>query len=306
MQRQPVAFGLIGVGRVGGPISRALSDAGYPVVGVSAYDEESRERAEVMLPGVPLLEAAEVVDKAALVWLTVSDDAITPLCQELASSWRPGQVVVHASGARGLAALAPAARAGAITLAIHPAMTFTGTSIDVVKMHQAPFAITTPVGLEPLAEALVQALGGWPFVVHESDRPLYHTALAHLSNHLVTLVDQARQLIQTITGADPHDLLEPLALASLEAALRHGIDGLSGAVSRGDVTTLVTHRQALENWAASRGGLVSGEVALDDRASAALDTVRTYRELALMTARAAERAGRIDAAAVEAIGQALD
>ena len=39
--------------------------------------------------------------------------------------------MVHTSGRYGIAVLDPAVRAGALPLALHPAMTFTGTGVDV-------------------------------------------------------------------------------------------------------------------------------------------------------------------------------
>jgi len=301
-----MAFGVIGLGRVGGAIARALHLAGHPVVGVSARTAEDKERADVLVPGIAVMEPAELAKQAGLVWLTVPDDVLEPLCLELSSCWYPGQVVVHTCGAKGVAALAPASAQGAIALAIHPAMTFGGTSLDVTRMIGAPFAITTAKGMQPLAQALVQELGGKAFQVREDDRVLYHVALCHLSNHLVTLVGQARTLLQAATVEDPGEILAPLAKVSLEGALSAGIGALTGPVSRGDVATLERQRQTLVNYAATRGALVSGQMALDQTGEAALDVVDTYLELARITARAARRSGQIDQAVFNRLEAALD
>ncbi|HMO11370.1 MAG TPA: oxidoreductase, partial [Actinotalea sp.] len=73
----------------------------------------------------------DVVERAELVLLTVPDDALAELVAGLAATgaWQVGQLVVHTAGASGVGVLAPAAAAGAIPLAVHPAMTFTGTSL---------------------------------------------------------------------------------------------------------------------------------------------------------------------------------
>ena len=301
----PLAFGVIGLGRVGGAVARALHLAGHPAVGVSVHGQIDQDRVDALVPGIALLEPAEVAEKAGLVWLTVPDDLIEPLCLELSSYWHPGQVVIHTCGAKGVAALAPASARGAIALAIHPVMTFSGTSLDVSRMNGAPFAITTPRGMEPLAQALVHELGGVAFIVREDDRSLYHVALCHLSNHMVTLVGQARTLLQAATLEDPSEVLTPLAKASLDGALRAGIGALTGPISRGDVTTVVRQREALVNYAATRGALVDGQMALDQAGAAALDAVHTYLELARMTARAAQRSGQIDQAVLQRLEAAL-
>src|SRR5690606_40788682 len=50
-------------------------------------------------------------------------------------AWQPGQIVVHTSGRHGAGVLDPARGAGAIPIALHPAMTFTGTSLDLARLE---------------------------------------------------------------------------------------------------------------------------------------------------------------------------
>src|ERR671938_302846 len=79
-----LGVGVVGAGRVGAVLGSALRAAGHAVVGVSAVSRVSRERAEAMLPGVPVLEVPDVVERAELVRLTVPDDAFEQLIGGLA------------------------------------------------------------------------------------------------------------------------------------------------------------------------------------------------------------------------------
>ncbi len=189
---------MVGAGRVGAVLGGALRQAGHAVVGASAVSAASRERVETMLPGVPVLAVPDVVERSELVLLTVPDDALADLVAGVAAThgWRPGQLVVHTSGRFGVGVLEPALRQGAIPLALHPAMTFTGTSLDLTRLVDCCFGVTAPGPVLPVAQALVVEMGAEPVVVEEADRPLYHAALAHGSNHLVTLVAQARDLLR--------------------------------------------------------------------------------------------------------------
>ncbi|MFC5907019.1 Rossmann-like and DUF2520 domain-containing protein [Streptacidiphilus monticola] len=238
-----LAVGVVGTGRVGPALGAALQLAGHRVVAASGVSDASRRRAEALLPGVRLVTPPQVSAAADLLLLTVPDDALADLVRGLAETGaiRPGQIVAHTSGAHGTAILEPAARAGALPLALHPAMTFTGTSVDVARLAGCPFGVTAPQEFRPVAEALVVEMGGEPEWVPEEVRPLYHTALAHGSNHLVTLVAQAMELLADAGVAEPGRMLGPLLGAALDNTLRSGDAALTGPVARGDAGTVARH-----------------------------------------------------------------
>ena len=215
-------MGVVGSGRVGAVLGSALRAAGHPVVAVSAISEASRERAATLLPGVPVLDIPEVVRRSELVLLTVPDDALADLVRGLADvgAWQVGQIVVHTSGRFGVDVLAPARAAGVIPLALHPAMTFTGTSLDLARLVGCSFAVTAPSPVLPIGQALVVEIGGEPVVLAEEARGLYHAALAHGANHLVVLVAQAAQALAAAGVSDPGRMLGPLLEAALDGALR--------------------------------------------------------------------------------------
>ena len=227
-------------------LGAALRRAGHEVIGASGVSDASRERIEVLLPGVELREPDALVRDAQLVLLTVPDDAIAQVASGLAAmdAWRAGQIVVHASGRLGAAATA----AGALPLAIHPAMTFTGTSLDLDRMADAVFAVSAPAPVLPIAQALVVEMGGEPIVVEDADRAAYHAALVHGANHVVTAVAQASAQLARIGVEDPGRVLGPLVHASVEGAVREApgaVSSLTGPVVRGDAGTVAAHLAAL-------------------------------------------------------------
>ena len=150
-----LGIGIIGMGHVGPVIGSALRAVGHQIVAVCASSDASRERADAMLPGVPLASPEEVVRRSEVVILAVPDDQIGPLASGLADlgAWQSGHIVIHLSGASGVGLLSAAAGAGAIPLAIHPAMTFTGTSVDVARLVGTPFAVTAAAPFLPIAQA---------------------------------------------------------------------------------------------------------------------------------------------------------
>ncbi|GAA2501758.1 hypothetical protein GCM10010406_42820 [Streptomyces thermolineatus] len=246
-----LAVGVVGAGRVGTALAACLRLAGHRPVAASGVSDASRRRAEALLPGVPLVEPAEVLARADLVLLTVPDDALPGLVEGLAATGavRPGQLVVHTSGRYGTDVLEPVVRAGGLPLALHPVMTFTGSPVDVERLAGCSFGVTAPEELRLAGEALVVEMGGEPEWIAEADRPLYHAALAHGANHLVTLVAQSLEMLRGAGVGAPDRMLGPLLGAALDNALRSGDAALTGPVARGDAGTVRTHVEQLRRHA---------------------------------------------------------
>lgn len=238
-----LAVGVVGTGRVGAVLGAALAGAGHRVVAGYGVSLASRSRASQLLPGVPMVDVADVFAQSDLVFLTVPDDTLPELVAGLVATntVQPGQFVVHTSGRHGIAVLDPATRAGALPLALHPAMTFTGTSVDLQRLSGTTFGVTAPEQLWPVAEALVLEMGGEPVRIAEEHRAVYHAGLAHGANHLVTIVNDAADLLRFAGVERPDRALAALLSAALDNALRQGDDALTGPVSRGDADTVAGH-----------------------------------------------------------------
>ena len=218
----------------------------------------------------------QVLQQATLVLLTVPDDALEDLVSGLAGAGavQPGQLLAHTSGRYGLAVLEPAVRVGALPLALHPALPFAGTRVDLERLHGTAFGVTAPAALRPVAEVLVVEMGGEPVWLSEEQRPLWHAALAHGANHLTTLVASCADLLRRAGVDEPGQVLAPLLGAALDGALRAGDAALTGPVARGDAGTVRAH--------------------LDVLAEVAPEVLPSYVAMARLTADRALASGRLD------------
>jgi predicted short-subunit dehydrogenase-like oxidoreductase (DUF2520 family) len=286
-----LTVGVLGAGRVGAVLGAALARAGHTVVATSGVSAASRARAAALLPGARVVPAdlvpaggGRTVD---LVLLTVPDDALPDLVAGLAGTGalRRGQLVAHTSGRHGLAVLGPAARAGALPLALHPVLPFTGTDVDLARLAGVGFGVTCPDELRPVAEALVTELGGEPVWVAEERRALWHASLAHAANHLTTLVNSSADLLRQAGAQQPGRVLAPLLDAALDGALRSGDAALTGPVARGDAGTVRAHLEVL--------------------AAVAPEVLPSYVAMARLTADRALASGRLDAARAGALLEVL-
>jgi predicted short-subunit dehydrogenase-like oxidoreductase (DUF2520 family) len=258
-----LSVGIISAGSVGTALGSALERVGHVVVACSAVSHASRQRARRRLPESAILPAHEVAARCELLLLAVPDADLVSVVSGLAATHavRPRTIVVHTSGANGIGVLAPLTEQGCLPLAIHPAMTFTGSDEDIARLPDTCFGITAAddVGYA-IGQSLVLEIGGEPFRVREDARTLYHAALAHASNHVVTVVVDAlealraalwgqellgQQLVDDAPGGIAERVIGPLTRAAVDNTLQRGQAALTGPVARGDADAVASHLRVL-------------------------------------------------------------
>jgi predicted short-subunit dehydrogenase-like oxidoreductase (DUF2520 family) len=214
-----LGVGIIGAGRVGPVIGAALAGAGHALTGITAGSDD--ERVEAVLPGLPVLDAVEIARRSQLVVVAVPHDQLPGLVQGLAdvAAWQPGQLVLHTDAAYGVDVLAPAMARGAIPLAVHPAMTFTGTSMDLRQLPHTYAAVTAHAPVLPIAQALAVEIGCEPVVVAEADRPAYAEAIATATEFSRSIVRQASALLVSAGVENPGSYLASLVHSTVDHAL---------------------------------------------------------------------------------------
>jgi predicted short-subunit dehydrogenase-like oxidoreductase (DUF2520 family) len=282
--------GVVGAGRVGAVLAAALRSAGHEIAAAAGESGASRTRMETLLPGVRAAKPSAVARACDLLLLTVPDDMLRNVVEMLTASGaiRSGQYVVHTSGRHGLDVLAAATAIGARPVALHPAMTFTGTDLDLGRLSGCVFGVTAGDAERAFTEDLVADLGGRPTWVPEDRRTLYHAGLAHGANHLVTLVSEAMEMLAAAGTDQPADTLRPLLEAALDNALSYGDAALTGPIVRGDVNTVRAHLADL---------LDSAPQTLPSYVAMARATLtRAVADGRLLPIRAAKISGLLDAA----------
>ena len=129
-------------------------------------------------------------------------------------------------------------------MAVHPAMTFTGTAADLQYLATASFGLTTLSGSRAVAEALVASIGGKAVWIADAKRPLYHAALTVGSNYLFTLVAEAsgRPVTLAVLGIPEDERTRAEAKAAL--ADEAGADAVvinAAAATQDQLAVLVEH-----------------------------------------------------------------
>lgn len=240
---------IVGAGRVGQSLGRALRRSGYRIGAVTARTLRSARRAARFVgQGKALTGLDARAANSDIVLLCTPDRQIREAARVLARRkryWR-GTVVLHTSGALKAAELAPLRRRGAVVASLHPVYPFPAPlrefPVDVV------FGLEGDKEAVKEAEALVRALKGHPVKVRAQQKPLYHASLGLAAGPLLTLLELgARALVRTgLSRAQARQALLRLAQETLASYTERGGSAWVGPLERGDTSTVQEHLKALK------------------------------------------------------------
>jgi predicted short-subunit dehydrogenase-like oxidoreductase (DUF2520 family) len=203
-------------------MAKALSAAGHQVVAITNKSLDGDEGIELLLPLAKKLSDEEILAVSELVLLAVPASEIENTTSRLFESWRAGQLVIHLAAEFDHEILDLALAKGAIPLAIHPAMRFTGTSLDINRMKESYFAVSAPAVALPIAQALVIEMGAEPIVIASKARASYAEAIAVASNFSAMIVNQAVGLLEQAGVENPSLVIAPVIESAVDQALSKG------------------------------------------------------------------------------------
>lgn len=218
-------------------LATAFSNAGLTVGSVSSRHGSNRDALRARVPAVRVTaEAQDVVDDSDFVFLSVSDDAIGPMCSSL--RWRDGQAVVHGSGATEVNALTSAAAAGAHIGGFHPMQMFANPGVALAGLPGCTVGVEAEPPLLGTLHDLARAIGCTPFALPAGVRPLYHASAYYVGPFLIALLKEGVEIWRRF-GANESQALQalvPLLRGTVAAVLDGGLArGMGGCVARGDI-----------------------------------------------------------------------
>lgn len=248
MNRPTIA--IIGPGRAGSALARALGASGYRIAAVHGRNPDNARQLATELNARTTATAAGALDLADLTVLAVPDDVIEPLASEMANSLcaADSKSAVHLSGAQDRTPLASLKGAGIRTGVFHPLQTFRKDPQAVKNIAGSAIGIDADPPLHDLLTHAATAIGGEPFDLRGVDRARYHAAAVLVANYTVTLLAEAEALARQagLDGERAHRGLLRLLTGTVDNLhATSPAEALTGPAARGDDVTIQRHLDAL-------------------------------------------------------------
>jgi predicted short-subunit dehydrogenase-like oxidoreductase (DUF2520 family) len=250
MQKPTIA--IIGPGRAGSALGRALHSAGYTIAAIGGRNPDNVRNLADELGARACQSPATTIDVADLTILAVPDDVILPLATDMVDALcsAAGKAAVHLSGAQDRAALRPLAQASLRTGVFHPLQTFRRGPEAVANVAGTYFGIDADGPLRDQLTQLARDLHGFPFDLTGVDRSLYHAAAVFAANYPITLLAEAIGLAAQAGLADDtarRGMTTLLAGAVNNLRDLEPAEAITGPASRGDEGTIQRHLDALKD-----------------------------------------------------------
>ena len=243
---------IIGAGRLGTSLGRALAGRGHKIRALTCRRKESAAESRAIIgQGRAMTDNAAAARQGTVILLCLPDEEIPRVASRLARSrvdWR-GKFVFHTSGLLPSRVLEPLQKKGALIASIHPVQAFAGKKTRPSHFRGISFGLEGDKKALALAGGLVRQLGGRAVVIPEDAKPLYHAAFSFASNFLVILLDAAAGLLGQ--AKIPRDraarMLFPLLQGTLRNVKKLDTAGcLTGPLVRGDAASVGAHLEALK------------------------------------------------------------
>ena len=248
----------IGAGKVGLALGLYFKQKGLKIGGYYSRTYKHAQVAANKTDTKAFDSIEELMEHSTMVWITASDDALSLLANQIAQLEIPQQIeaFVHTSGVHSTKVLQPINDKGFHTYCAHPLMAFADAEKSVEQLNSTYFSIETPT--EEQAESnncltsLFEKTANNTLQIDSNKKELYHCAASVLSNYMVTLLNMAYELFAE-SGMSKSEIKR--ATAPLLASTLNNIninenmsDALTGAIKRGDASTVAKHIEALESY----------------------------------------------------------
>ena len=248
----------IGAGKVGTALGIYFKQKGCEIGGYYSRNYQHALKASIATDANVYRSIGELLAESSMVWITVTDDALSKVAKEISQLDLPLHIeaFVHTSGVHSVEILQPLKDKGFETYCAHPLMAFGEAKESATQLNDVYFS------LEKKSECVIEGIdsdylirffeqtGNHTLFIDGEMKGLYHCAASVLSNYLVTLLNLSYEMFahSGMSKAAIKSATAPLLKSTLRNISENEDmkDALTGAIKRGDKTTVMKHLQMLE------------------------------------------------------------
>jgi predicted short-subunit dehydrogenase-like oxidoreductase (DUF2520 family) len=252
---------IVGAGRLGTALARALAAHGYTIEAVVAKRlRHARRAARLVGTHTHAFSSAQLdcLPSSDILFITTPDDALAEVADKIAATLRDSEkkgsrrarTALHASGALSSAVLQSLSDEGIATGSMHPLVSVSDPVHGALSLGSAFFCVEGSNAAVRVARSLVRSLGGQSFSIGADKKALYHAAAVVASGHTTALFDIAMEMLARcgLTKTRARAVLLPLLRSTLENLYTNDpAHALTGTFARADTATVRRHLAALRS-----------------------------------------------------------
>lgn len=242
--------GFIGAGKVGSSLGRYFSQNNIPISGYYSRTQSSGCEAARQCNTICVTSIDQLLTLSDVLFLTVPDDAILSVWNEMKHFPIKGKYICHCSGSLTSHILSGIEITESFGYSIHPIFPFQTKTTAYEALQQAIFTIEGDAAHQ---QPLLDLLHACPnrFIPIEADhKATYHAAAVFASNLVVSLFHQSFRMLMDcgFSEEEARIALKPLAFSNLENIFQNGPSAaLTGPVERHDLKTIKKHLDVLSS-----------------------------------------------------------
>lgn len=231
---------IVGIGRVGGSLALALSNAGYRVERLIYRSPKTAQKVARQIEPRPELISFDSVTsiKSDIIFITTQDSELEQVAAGLAPKVSGRPSVFHTSGSLSSAVLSGFNELGRSTGSIHPLVSISSAVLGSERFVGAFFCVEGDDAAIKVGRGIVRKLGGKPFTIDARHKTLYHAAAVTACGHLVAVVDTAIEMLTKcgLSKRESRRILLPLIRSTVDNLEAQPTDqALTGTFARADL-----------------------------------------------------------------------
>ena len=241
--------GFIGAGKVGCSLGKLFAETQHNLTGFYSLTSSSAESAAEFTNSTYFQNLEDLIQDSDTVFITVPDDAITAVWEQLKHMSIAGKMICHCSGSLSSEIFRDIKETGAYGFSVHPLLAVSDRYTSYQELPKALFTIEGDANHISDIEELLHASDLQSARISADVKTRYHGAAVLCSNLVVALIQAAEDELRICGFSEEQlaDAIAPLLLGNVNKVLSVGTKAaLTGPIERNDVGTVKKHLDTFE------------------------------------------------------------